>query len=88
MIFDMTLDSAGHVDLRVPHAGVMVEDPVKTAVLKQLLNQPRIVYETAEIRTKQPKTKIPHVIEKPAGQVIPGISECNGIACAGDCRGH
>jgi hypothetical protein len=28
------------------------------------------------------------VIEKPAGQVIPGISECNGIACAGDCRGH
>jgi hypothetical protein len=54
-----------------------------------LLNQPRIVYETAEIRTKQPKTKIPHVIEKPAGQVIPPRSRVatNDLVHHGDIGG-
>jgi hypothetical protein len=47
------------VYLSVPHPGIAIEFAVKSKRLYRLLNELRIVNETAEIRAEQAKAKIP-----------------------------
>jgi len=75
----------GHENLRMPHPGIAIEHAVKATLLYRLLNKLRIMNETAKIRAKQPKAKIPQVIEKLADKMLSWISESDCPAGAGDC---
>ena len=79
------LNSIGYENLRMPHPGIAIEHAVKAALLERLLNDLRIMNETAKIRAKQPEAEIPHMIRKLADKMLSWISESDCAAGACDC---